>query len=166
MKTLIIFSLISFSLTASEEVALKKIKHFSKTLQTELKKGLEKSAQEAVKVCNIKAPEIAQQVSTKDIKIGRVSIKNRNPDNYPQDWMLNYIQDFKKNKIDKSHIIVKLKNGKSGLLKPIHTMPLCLNCHGENISAELHEVIKQKYPNDKATGYKVGEIRGFFWAEY
>ena len=151
---------------ASEKLALKKIQEFGKILKTELKKGLKESPQKAVEVCNLKAPEIQKQVSSDNISIGRVSLKNRNPNNKPKPWMKGYIQKFQSKEIKKSHIVVDLDNGKKGLLKPIITMPLCLKCHGANIDKSLLAVIKNKYPNDKAIGYKVGDIRGYFWAEY
>lgn len=150
----------------SEQEALSKIKEFGTTLKRELKKGLSKSPLEAVKVCNLKAPEIATKVSSKEIKIGRVSLKYRNPQNKPQKWMKSYIQKFHKKEIKKAYIVASLPNGKKGLLKPVQTMPLCLTCHGEKIEPTLSKEIKRLYPQDKATGYKVGQIRGFFWAEF
>lgn len=166
MKILIILLVTSVNIYASEELALKKIKKFGKVLKTELKKGLKESSVKAIEVCNVKAPEIQKQVSTDAIKIGRVSIKNRNPNNKPKKWMKTYIKQFHQKTLKKNHVVVKLSNGKNGLIKPIKTMPLCLKCHGTNIDKSLKEVILSKYPKDKATGYKLGDIRGFFWAEY
>jgi hypothetical protein len=40
---------------------------------------------------------------------------------------------------------------------------LCLNCHGEagkDISAESLTLIRQHYPQDEATGFKLGDLRG------
>ena len=46
--------------------------------------------------------------------------------------------------------------------KPIFIEAPCLNCHGssEQISAEVAEFLKNKYPNDKATDYNIGDLRG------
>ena len=166
MKIFIFILFMVQSSNASEEIAIKKIKEFGKVLKMELKAGLKKSPATAVEVCNLKAPQIQEQASTDAVVIGRVSLKNRNPNNKPKVWMRNYINQFHENKINKAYIITNLDNGKKGLLKPIKTMPLCLKCHGENIDENLYNVIKKKYPEDKAIGYKVGEIRGFFWVEY
>ena len=38
----------------------------------------------------------------------------------------------------------------------------CLTCHGSNIKPELAAKINSLYPEDKATGYKAGELRGAF----
>ncbi len=37
-------------------------------------------------------------------------------------------------------------------------------CHGEKISQELSAELNKLYPNDKATGFKKGDIRGAFSA--
>ena len=41
--------------------------------------------------------------------------------------------------------------------------PLCLNCHGEpgkDISATSLALIRQHYPQDEATGFRLGDLRG------
>jgi hypothetical protein len=39
---------------------------------------------------------------------------------------------------------------------------MCLNCHGTDdfLSKEIKNFLKEKYPEDKATGYKAGDFRG------
>lgn len=165
MKVLLLL-LLSSSVFATEKLALTKIKEFGKTLKKELMLGIKESPVKAVEICNTRAPEIQREVSTNDVKIGRVSIKARNPKNNPKKWMKDYIVQFHQKKIKKPYVTVKLGDGKTGLLKPIKTLPLCLKCHGSNVDPNLYKVIKKKYPNDLAIGYELGEIRGFFWAEY
>jgi hypothetical protein len=166
MKHFIIYLILTSNIYGSEKLAIEKIQQFGKILKTELKAGLKKSPEAAVETCYLKAPEIQNTVSDKNITIGRVSLKNRNPNNSPKKWMLDYIDQFHQKKIKKAYITTKLEHNKTGLLKPIRTMPLCLKCHGSNIDKALYKIIKKKYPNDKAIGYETGEIRGFFWAEY
>lgn len=167
MKLTLIFILsCSLSSFANEKKALKAIKRFGNLLQAELKKGLKESPTQALEICNLKAPQIQEEVLKKGIELGRVSKKNRNPHNRPKKWMAPYIESFHNNKIKKPYVVVKLDKGKHGLLKPIRTMPVCLTCHGEKIPDDLQGKIKTLYPNDLATGYKLGQIRGFFWAEY
>lgn len=166
MKVFFIMLIITHNVFASEELALKKIQQFGKILKKELKEGLKESPAHAVGMCNIKAPEIQKQVSIDGVSIGRVSLKARNPSNKPKKWMASYINQFHEKKIQKPYITVKLENGKTGLLKPIKVMPLCLKCHGSSVEKSLNQVIKAKYPSDSAIGYKTGDIRGFFWSEY
>jgi len=49
--------------------------------------------------------------------------------------------------------------------KPILTaLSACLQCHGpeEEINPETLQKIKTLYPNDKATGYSINELRGLW----
>src|SRR4030065_30793 len=47
-------------------------------------------------------------------------------------------------------------------VKALPVQPLCLNCHGsaDQISPAVKAVLGEHYPNDRATGYAVGQIRG------
>jgi len=47
-------------------------------------------------------------------------------------------------------------------MKAIPTGTVCLMCHGTQISPEVTEAIANLYPEDKATGYSDGDIRGAF----
>lgn len=160
----IVFSTSLFAL--SEKEVLKDIKKLGSELKTQLQAGMKKSPKEALEICNIKAPLIEKKYKKNNLKIGRVSLKNRNPNNKTQVWMNKYIKGFHSQKIKEKYVTVKINKKTQGLLMPIVTMPNCLKCHGDNIDKDLHKEILKRYPNDKAVGYKVGEIRGFFWAEY
>jgi hypothetical protein len=64
-------------------------------------------------------------------------------------------------KIEKAEI-----NGKKYFIyyKPITVAPFCLNCHGEpsRMEPQVLKVLKEKYPHDRALGYKPGQLRGVF----
>ena len=47
-------------------------------------------------------------------------------------------------------------------MKAIPTQQMCLGCHGSALSAEVQKVLDERYPEDQAKGYKVGQIRGAF----
>ena len=47
-------------------------------------------------------------------------------------------------------------------MRAIPTEALCLTCHGETLAPELAAAIAREYPNDQATGFKLGELRGAF----
>jgi hypothetical protein len=47
-------------------------------------------------------------------------------------------------------------------MKAIPTAAVCLVCHGETVEGALGEKIKALYPQDRATGYRLGDIRGAF----
>lgn len=166
IKIMIVSLLISLSAQAGKNEALSQINLLAKNLKIELQKAMKKSPIKAVKTCNMKAIPLTQALETKDIKIGRTSFKTRNPKNVPQEWMKTYMLEFEKNKSKEPIADIKLSNGKKGLLKPIYINGVCLKCHGGNIEKNLAQKIKKLYPHDKATNYKMNELRGFFWAEY
>jgi len=163
---LMFFHLVVFADNPKQDKALQVIKKFGTNLKQELQAGLKKSPVEAIKICHLKAPELTQAATEDGIQIGRVSFKYRNPQNKPKPWMLNEMKAYHAGRIKTPFAIVKFQNRKEGLLKPIRTEPLCLNCHGPEIKPEVKMEIQRLYPKDTATGFKVGDIRGFFWAEY
>jgi len=54
-----------------------------------------------------------------------------------------------------------------GVVRPITVVGLCTRCHGDpaSFSPELRAAISKAYPDDRATGFAEGDLRGFFWAE-
>jgi hypothetical protein len=47
-------------------------------------------------------------------------------------------------------------------MKAIPTGEVCLKCHGADIAADVKAKLQEAYPDDKATGYKPGDVRGAF----
>jgi hypothetical protein len=62
---------------------------------------------------------------------------------------------------------VKLSNGHSAALLPIKLQAQCLMCHGpeEQIVPEIKAQLAKLYPDDRATGFEEGELRGWFWID-
>lgn len=125
----------------------------------------------AIPVCHEKAPAIAQQVSTeKGVTVSRTSLKLRNPDNAPTAWQQTVLEDFEARKAKgedpqkMAYSAVVESGGKKEFrfMKAIPTGGLCLNCHGATVQPEVLTKIKALYPEDKATGYVVGDLRGAF----
>ena len=62
--------------------------------------------------------------------------------------------------------IVKNPDTSTTLFAPIViSNPLCLQCHGapdQDIAPATLTAIRKLYPDDKATGYKAGELRGLW----
>jgi hypothetical protein len=149
----------------TEKDAIKAIKNLGKNLKLELQKNMKVSPVQALQVCHLKAMPLTQEISKKGIQVGRVSRKNRNPNNEIKAWMRPYTDQFHNKKVaNKKYLVHNFKDGKKGIIFPIKTMPVCLKCHGANVQDGLQTEIKKRYPADKAMGYKVGDIRGFFWA--
>jgi hypothetical protein len=151
---------------AAEKKAIKAIGKLGMNLKKELRSAMQKSTEHALSKCSLKAMPLTEEISKQGIEVGRVSLKNRNPKNKPQDWMLKTIEAYHQKKITDPYTVVQIDNEKHGILRPITTMPVCLKCHGSNIDEKLKFKLNILYPADKATGYKNGEIRGFFYATY
>jgi hypothetical protein len=47
-------------------------------------------------------------------------------------------------------------------MRPILVQPRCLACHGDpgTLDPEVRAVLARRYPEDRATGYRVGDLRG------
>lgn len=123
-----------------------------------------------VEVCNIRAPEIAARISDDKFDVGRTALRVRNPDNAPDEWEKSVLQQFEKavnrgaNPADLDEWnIESTDNGRIGrYMKAIPTGPQCVICHGENVAPALHETIQRLYPDDQATGFAPGDLRGAF----
>ncbi|MFM7180505.1 MAG: DUF3365 domain-containing protein [Verrucomicrobiales bacterium] len=46
--------------------------------------------------------------------------------------------------------------------KAIPVDALCLTCHGKEIAPPIAQKLRDLYPDDKATDYQVGDLRGIF----
>jgi hypothetical protein len=125
----------------------------------------------ALEVCHSAAPAIASDLSrTSGWTVARTSLKPRNavsaPDAYER-WIMRLFETrigFGEKAADLvSAEIVDQTGGKVfRFVKAIPTDTMCLTCHGADIQPDLRQKISELYPKDKATGFKVGEIRGVF----
>lgn len=144
------------------EATLKPIKmQFKETLM----KGMQQGVVEAINYCNLESPKIAAKVPA-GVEVGRTSHKVRNPDNEPSELLkgpLGYYLDQESKGNNTSGNITQLPSGEWLYVEPIYTQAVCLACHGQNIAPEVQAAINEKYPNDQATGFKEGELRGMFW---
>jgi hypothetical protein len=148
------------------------VQEFAGQLKGELKSAMKsKGPIHAVDVCHKKAPEIAQQLSDKyGWEISRTSLKARNAGNQPDGWEKSVLEKFEQRKADGEDVkpmahaeIVEADGTKQfRFMKAIPTGTVCLTCHGENITPELKAKIDELYPQDAATGFKQGDIRGAF----
>ena len=126
---------------------------------------------QAVSVCSDTAQVLTNNFGVeKGVYIKRVSLKNRNVNNAPDDFekmILNkFIMMQQNNELNSETEYAEIvEEGEFKYLryvKPILVQAECLNCHGsENeIMPEVKQLISQAYPDDKAVGYKIGDLRG------
>lgn len=116
----------------------------------------------AIAVCSERAPELARQVSGNGVQIGRTSFRLRNPANQPPEWAREAVAAQSGELVARS-----LPDGRMGYLFPIRVTGTCLVCHGvrEQLSDEVVTVLAERYPADQATGFRDGDLRGWFWVE-
>jgi hypothetical protein len=115
--------------------------------------------------CQLEAPEIAAALSQDGVRVGRTSHRLRNPSNSSPDWVSPILDSFLANPSGRAPKSVRLPNGRSGYVEPIFIQPLCLTCHGTDISPPVAARISELYPDDEAVGFEVGDLRGVFWVE-
>ncbi|MEP1903643.1 MAG: DUF3365 domain-containing protein, partial [Nitratireductor sp.] len=131
----------------------------------------------AVGVCKIAAPAVAENVSDRQgFSIARTSLKVRNPGNAPDEWERKVLEDFvARNDAgeDAGEDAARMeswtvtKDKATGVqvlryMKAIPTQEVCTLCHGTAISEPVREALAADYPDDRATGFEVGDIRGAF----
>jgi hypothetical protein len=164
-------------------MALSQEDHFIKEareLAADLKKSLMQNLSEkiskdgiveAVPFCHANVKTIAKGAAkkrTEKFEFGRTSHKVRNLANTPQSWAVSYVKEFEgkmKGEVKKDQILHRLENNKRVYMEPLYVEAKCLLCHGENVSANVLAKVKELYPEDKATGFKLGEFRGFIWVK-
>jgi hypothetical protein len=149
---------------------------FFEELKGELGKGMKSGGPvAAIGVCNTLAPSIAMKHSeSSGWNVARTSLKLRNPDNAPDAWETMVLQKFEERRAkgespDTLAFAEVVEEGndkyfrfmKGIVMPPADKMP-CLKCHGENIDPATAAKLDELYPEDKARGYKAGQVRGAF----
>lgn len=138
----------------------------------ELKAALgEKGPDGAIGVCKERAPLIATEVSKQTgFTVTRVSPKNRNPAGVPDAWeaeaqagLEKRLAGGEKPETLDTWQIVSTPGGKQfRYAKALPVQPVCLTCHGDPaaIPDSVKARVAAEYPQDKATGYGPGMVRG------
>ncbi|MDA0273166.1 MAG: DUF3365 domain-containing protein [Proteobacteria bacterium] len=120
---------------------------------------------QAIPVCAEKAPAISRALSEESgWHITRVSLKARNPTAVPDTFERQVLEDFRQ-RSQAGETPGQLKHSESvdGQFRYMQaqlTEGICLTCHGTEIESGLKDMISAKYPNDQATGFLLGDVRG------
>ena len=147
--------------------------HYALSTKKELGRNLmgtiqKKGTIEALKFCNEKAYPLTDSMSTQhNAIIKRVSDKPRNIENKANALEQAYINDFKKTVLKGEEVLpITVERGEEvQFYYPIVTNSMCLQCHGkvgEQIDKDSYKTIKALYPEDKAIGYDVNNVRGIW----
>lgn len=128
-------------------------------------------AASALRVCAGVAQNIARKHEQEGWRVRRVSEKVRNPADTPdpaeRDVLRFWAEEKKAGRLGATaeHQEILAENGKTYFhyMRPIFIAgPVCLQCHGEpgKLAPGVAEALQELYPNDRATGYAVGDLRG------
>ena len=135
-------------------------------LKLALMAGMQKGPLNAISVCKDQAPAIAGSLAVDGVQIGRTSHRLRNPANSAPEWVDPVLRIYLEEESDRAPRAVSLANNREGYVEPITIKPLCLACHGETLTPDVATQIETMYPQDKATGFVIDELRGVYWVEY
>ncbi|MEM9379331.1 MAG: DUF3365 domain-containing protein [Planctomycetota bacterium] len=119
----------------------------------------------AIDVCSEAAPRLADEIAeAHGLRIGRTAPRLRNPSNAPPAWARAVIDERGDPEED---VVVLHSDGRLGALLPIFVMEPCLRCHGAPgaLADGVGEALARAYPDDRATGFADGDLRGWFWVE-
>ena len=136
-------------------------------LQPTLKQALAEGGPTlAIEVCASEAPKIAQALSIESgWLVKRVSLKSRNASRaQPDSWERPVLEAFDRRQAT-GELAADIhqqgeNNGQFRYMQAQGVVGVCLLCHGENLSQPVRDSLQQYYPDDKATGYLPGQVRG------
>lgn len=138
-------------------------------LLAELSREMQRGGPEgAVRVCHLEATAVAQQIARKQgVAAGRTSHRLRNPTNAPRAWAAPIVASHAGLPVAGVDGFAVDLGDRIGLLRPIGFRAACAGCHGprERLAPAVLEELEDRYPNDRAVGFKEGDIRGWFWVE-
>ncbi len=152
--------------TKGKEIAMETFKIFKANIE---KTGKEKGLPEVVSFCHDNAEKLTDSLSKiYGVEMKRVSHRLRNQDNKPnvdeKAIIENYLAAQEDHK-ELTPIVMKDEEGFVHFYAPIKIKEKCLQCHGipsKDIKAVVLKKIKKHYPEDKATGFRLGELRGIW----
>jgi len=158
-----------------KQEGIKYIKMLGGALKTELKAHMkaDKTGLSAAGFCASKATSITKEVNSKlpkYAKVRRTALKLRNDKNNAADAldtkvMKEYVASIAAKTFTPKDIKVVTQGEVTRIYKPLITAPVCLKCHGSNVSKEIKKLINTTYPNDQAMHFKEGSLRGVIVSE-
>lgn len=153
--------------SALQEEARALSQQFVGQLKPQLKKAMgEGGPVHAIEVCATVAPKIADSLSAHTgWLVKRVSLKSRNASRaIPDNWEREVLEDFDMRQTagepaaDINH--GEVTGDQYRYLQAQGVEPVCLVCHGADLAEPVRATLQQYYPDDWATGYSLGQVRG------
>lgn len=145
------------------------VKRLGEKLQQELAAG---GPGQAIGVCREVAPQIAGELARANgWRVTRVGTRVRNPMlGMPDAWEQTVLAKFQQRvaagekpaDIGFGEVVSEPDGKYFRFMKAIPMQEACLKCHGDPaaIAEPVKAELQKHYPFDRATGYKLGELRG------
>lgn len=122
----------------------------------------------AVRICSEVAQERTARHASDGILVRRTSDRLRNPRNAPDPAEARELERLQARHTAgdlPTEVIRLVRQGDERwvhYLRPIRVAPGCLTCHGapEQLAPEVQDILRERYPDDRAVGYSEGDLRG------
>ena len=136
-------------------------------LKPQLKRAmLEGGPTLAIEACASLAPRIADNLAEESgWLVRRVSLKSRNasrarPDKWEKAVLVQFDERQAAGESASTLVQAEIKGGWYRYMQAQVVEPLCLICHGTEITEPVRGILTDFYPDDWATGYVLGQVRG------
>jgi hypothetical protein len=123
---------------------------------------------DAIQVCHLSATTLVQRLGREEgIAAGRTSARLRTPSNAPKPWAAPIVKQYADAKAGSVEGFAVDLGTKVGVMRPVAHRAICSPCHGvdDKLNARVREELKDRYPVDRATGFRDGDLRGWIWVE-
>jgi hypothetical protein len=153
---------------AAEGRASEVADRLAKAVMGELTKALQAGPPEsAVHVCGEAAQRVTAEVAAAEgIALRRTALRLRNPTNAPDAFERAALEAWAAPGATPAAQAEVVEAGGGGralrYLRPIVLQPMCVTCHGapEEVPAAVRAALAERYPEDRATGFRPGDLRG------
>jgi hypothetical protein len=162
--------ILTFSTAGAEELEAKKVSAVtaadeivnmrSSLAQAFIKPDMEITEETFKNVCGAVAKRVKEISEKEGFRIRQAAVKNRNPNHEAKPDEVKVLESFDKDRNLKDKWDSAEMEGKryQRYMRPIFVEEACLACHGPK--EKRPRFIVEKYPNDKAYDFKVGDLRG------
>ena len=120
----------------------------------------------AIEACASAAPRIADNLAAESgWLVKRVSLKSRNasraqPDNWEKAVLVNFDERQAAGESASMLVHAEIAGDWYRYMQAQAVEPLCLMCHGTDLTEPVRAILSEYYPDDWATGYVLGQVRG------
>jgi hypothetical protein len=152
---------------AAEAEAKALVQQFVGQLKPQLQQAIaEGGPAQATGVCASIAPALMDELSASSgWSVRRVSLQARNreralPDAWEQEVLNRFSAEQAAGASAQTLNYGARVAGKYRYMQAQGVEPLCLMCHGTELAEPVKQALAEYYPEDSATGYSLGEVRG------